>query len=264
MEIRDFAESVLLSQSLDRKLQPPPRSISDDAPGLSVRHGRPGRPHGLRFARRRTAPAMPRGESLRSARQRAIAHHIMANHELQALEVMAWTLCVFTDGPPDLRRGIVEVMIEEQRHVRIHVERAGNLGIAFGSLPVNSYIWSKAMRFQNLLDYLAGIALFFEASNLDHTLEFAAEFAAAGDSRSAAAMETIHRDEIGHVRFGIEWLRQLKEAGCSDWEAYAAHLEWPLRPSKARGNVFQIEARRQAMLANDFIRRIETSGETAD
>ena len=75
-------------------------------------------------------------------------------------------------------------------------------------------------------------------------------------------METIHRDEIGHVRFGIEWLRQLKGADCTEWDAYTAHLEWPLRPEKSRGSVFQVDARRQASLSDDFIRRIETSGDS--
>ena len=83
-------------------------------------------------------------------------------------------------------------MEEEQRHTRMHVERARRLGLEFGDVPVNCYIWKKAMEFQSPLDYLAGLPLVFEARNLDHTLEFADEFDAAGDSRSAALMRQIH------------------------------------------------------------------------
>ena len=38
------------------------------------------------------APKLPSAQSLREAPKRGLAHHILANHELQALEVMAWTL----------------------------------------------------------------------------------------------------------------------------------------------------------------------------
>jgi uncharacterized ferritin-like protein (DUF455 family) len=153
---------------------------------------------------------------------------------------------------------MVWIMQDEQRHTRMHVERARKLGLEFGDLPVNSYIWNKSMEFQSPLDYLAGLPLVFEARNLDHTLEFATEFDAVGDARSAVLMRTIHDDEIRHVAFGIEWLRRLKPAEQSDWDAFAAHLHWPLRPEKARGDVFQSAARRAAGLSDEFITRIQS------
>lgn len=88
------------------------------------------------------------------------------------------------------------------------MSNARTLGLEFGDLPVNCYIWKKAMEFANVLDYLAGLPLVFEGRNLDHSLEFATAFAEAGDERSATLMRTVHRDEIEHVRFGIEWLRR--------------------------------------------------------
>jgi uncharacterized ferritin-like protein (DUF455 family) len=261
MELRAFAERVLLTPSLESKLAVPEGALTDNAPGPAVRHPLPARPENLQLAAPRRSPTMPRGEALRDERKRALAHHVMANHELQALEVMAWVLCAFPDAPAEFRSGLAWVMQEEQRHTRMHVERARKLGLEFGVVPVNCYIWKKAMEFQSPLDYLAGLPLVFEARNLDHTLEFAAEFEAAGDLRSAALMRTIHDDEIRHVAFGIEWLRRLKPAEQSDWEAFAAHLHWPLRPSKARGDAFQHEARRAAGLTEEFIARLECAPE---
>lgn len=263
MEIRSFADRVLLTPDLDIKLQPPESELTDDHPGPAVRHENPARPAQLQFAPPRSAPAMPRGESLRNQSRRAIAHHVMANHELQALEVMAWTVCAFPEAPAEFRRGLAWIMQEEQRHTRMHVERARKLGLEFGNLPVNSYIWKKAMEFQSPLDYLACLPLLFEARNLDHTLEFAAEFEAVGDARSATLMRTIHDDEIRHVAFGIEWLRRLKPDDQSDWDAFAAHLHWPLRPSKARGDAFQLEARRAAGLSEEFISRVQSEPDDA-
>jgi uncharacterized ferritin-like protein (DUF455 family) len=217
----------------------------------------PTRPAILQFAARRKAPAMPRPGAFTLARNRAIAHHIMANHELQAAEVMAWVLCAFPDAPAEFRSGLARIMSDEQRHTKMHIERLESLGLNFGELPVNSYIWKKALEFESVLDYLAGLPLVFEGRNLDHTLEFAGYFENAGDERGAAVMRAIHRDEIQHVAFGMHWLRALKPAGQSDWDAFCAHLKWPLRASKARGESFQRDARRAAGMNEEFIDRLE-------
>ena len=86
-------------------------------------------------------------------------------------------------------------------------------------------------------------------------------FEAVGDERSAALMRVIHRDEIEHVAFGMEWLKKLKPAGQSDWDAFCNHLQWPLRPVKAKGDIFQVEARRQAGLSDDFIEKLQLAEE---
>lgn len=258
MELAAFARRILTADTLEDKLRPADGDFTDAAPGPPERIGRPGRPPNLQFAARRQAPPMPRGPALADPHRRGIAHHIMANHELQAVEVMAWTLLAFPDVPPDFRLGVAAIIGDEQRHTRMHVERARALGVEFGDYPVNSYIWQKSMEFRSPLEYLAGLPLLFEARNLDHTLEFAAEFEAAGDPRSAALMRTIHRDEIRHVAFGIEWLRQLKAPDVSDWDAFAAHLHWPLRPGKARGRTFDRPSREAAGLPADFINRLAT------
>jgi uncharacterized ferritin-like protein (DUF455 family) len=122
---------------------------------------------------------------------------------------------------------------------------------------VNCYIWEKALSFASVLDYLAGFPLTFEGRNLDHTLDFEEHFRAVGDENSAAVMRRIHRDEIEHVRFGLEWLRKLKPPEQSDWEAYQSHLHWPLRPAKSKGDTFHREPRRQAGMSAEFIARLE-------
>ena len=258
MEVRAFAEHILLSESLDEKLQRVDGPFTDDSPGEPLAVDEPGRPANLKFAPRRTAPAMPKPGAFNDPERRAIAHHIMANHELQALEVMALMLCKFPDAPQEFRLGLTDIMKDEQRHSRMHIERCSAFDVEFGQLPVNCYIWKKALSFESILDFAAGISLTFEGRNLDHTLEFADYFSTAGDERSAAVMRTVHRDEIEHVAFGLEWLRKLKDPGQSDWDAYCQHLHWPLRPAKARGDCFQYEARRQAGMSDEFIKKLSS------
>ncbi len=127
---------------------------------------------------------------------------------------------------------------------------------------MNCYIWKKSLQFESVLDYLAGLPLTFEGRNLDHTLEFEDYFEQAGAPRSAAIMKAIHHDEIQHVAFGIEWLNKLKPADQSEWDAYVAHLHWPLRPDKSIGDTFNTEPRRAAGMSPEFIDRLRREFET--
>lgn len=257
LELREFAESVLLQPELAIKLLPPPGELTDAEPGSARRITLPARPQNLRFAARRTAPAMPKAAALTDPARRAVAHHIMANHELQALEVMAMVLLAFPDTPPDFRAGMARIMLDEQRHTRMHIQRCAELGIEFGHFPVNGWIWNKAQDYRTPMEYVAGLPLVFEGANLDHTAEFESYFVTAGDRRSAAIMRAIHKDEIRHVEFGMTWLRRWKRPEQSDWDAWQSSLRWPIRPTKARGDLFQRDARRAAGLSEEFIARLE-------
>jgi uncharacterized ferritin-like protein (DUF455 family) len=261
MEFHDFARRILESPSIEAKLVPLGTSGSDSAPGFPERPALPARPPELVFCGRRESPPMPRPEMFVDPRRRGIAHHIMANHELQALEVMAFVVLAFPEAPSEFRRGLVRIMADEQRHTRLHIDRLRELGMRFGEIPVNGYFWNKAQQFRSLLDYLAGLPLTFEGCNLDHTLEFETWFSQAGDERSVGVMRAIHRDEIQHVAFGWNWLRILKPPELSDWEAYTAHLQWPLRPEKSRGRTFHRDPRLAAGMSAEFIAKLEALGE---
>lgn len=259
MELREFAEQVLKSPTCMEKIQPVRESLTDQNPGLAEKLTLPAREEKLTFGARRTAPPMPAIPRFSEPAQRAIAHHIMANHELQALEVMAWVLLAFPEAPTEFRLGLAEVMKDEQRHTRMHMERCKALGIEFGSLPVNSYIWRQAMTFTSVMDYLAGLPLTFEGCNLDHSLELEDVFQSVGDLKSAAIMRRIHEDEIEHVRFGLEWLRRLKPPTMTDWEAYETHLHFPMRPAKSVGHQLNEAARYRTGMDEEFVSRLKAS-----
>ncbi len=257
MEIREFAERILLSPDLTAKLQAPIEQITDERPGSAQRVAFPDRADSLRIYRATGGTKMPKATALADPSQRGIAHHIMANHELQALEVMAWTLLAFPDAPSSFRAELIRIMIDEQRHTRMHIRRLESHGWSFGDLPVNGHVWHRARSAESLLDYLACLPLTFEGGNLDHSLQFAQLFHQAGDTKSRDVMRTIHEDEIEHVAFGLKWFRQLKPSDLSDWDAYIQHIHWPLSAYAAKGKIFQRTARAKAGMSPDFIDRIE-------
>ena len=78
------------------------------------------------------------------------------------------------------------------------------------------------------------------------------------DTKGAAIMRAIHKDEIRHVEFGLHWLRELKDPALSDFEAWQTALHWPIRPRHAKGDQFQHTARREAGMDEDFIQQLLT------
>lgn len=259
MEIRAFAEMILYSTEVEEKLRRPGDAWTDDRPGQAERVHEPARTDPLRFGPKKHGARMPHLSSFADPKFRAIAHHIMANHELQALEAMAATLLAYPDAPTDFRRQMVDIMIDEQRHTMMHMRRLRALGLDFGELPVNGHVWLRTRQSRCVLDYLACLPLTFENGNLDHSLEFAQAFQQAGDAKGREVMRAIHVDEIDHVAFGLRWLRSLKPADWSDWEAYCRHLHWPMSPFRGKGKLFAESARRQAGMDEEFIRQLESA-----
>ena len=257
MEVRDFALAVVTTEDLVRKLGAPPAGLTDEAPGPPLRIEPPGRPPGLWFQRRIEVPSI---EGMPDPAQRPRILHALANHELQAAELFAWALLAFPDAPKEFRQGLLRILADEQRHTRMYIARVEDAGARFGDYPVNGYFWSKIESITTPLRFLCAMSLTFENANLDHTLEYEEAARRAGDAKTAAVIERVHRDEIEHVRFGWTWLQIFKQEDDSAWEAYRANLTWPLRPAKARGRTFHREPREAAGLDAELIRRLEEEG----
>ena len=108
MELRELAERILLTESIAEKLDPTPSEVSDQVPGPVRRMELPEPARRTCASRHGGRPPPCRGPgALRDAKKRGVAHHILANHELQALEVMAFVLLAFPAAPAEFRRGLV-------------------------------------------------------------------------------------------------------------------------------------------------------------
>lgn len=264
MEIRHFALRIVQTNILDEKLFPAPADISDNAPGPALRLTEPGRPDNLSIhpagGRKVKVPPL---EGMADISQRRRILHALANHELQAVELFAWALLAFPDAPADFRRGLLRILGEEQRHVKMYTACLERHGGSLGDHAVTGYFWNKVEHIQSPLHFISAMSLTFENANLDHTVDYAAAARAAGDEKTALVVEKVQQDEIGHVRFGWEWLQVFKQERTA-WDAFRESLTWPLRPLKARGRLFNREARRHAGMDDDFIDRIEASTAEAE
>ncbi len=258
MEIREFAERVLFSTSLEEKLKPV-RDLTDEEPGIALgTPGEPGRPIDLRLRKDGVRLQFPGVTRLMDDEQRGILLHFFANHELLATELMTLVLLKFPEAPSSFRRGIVRTLAEEQLHTKWYLERIRDCGLKFGDFPLNRFFWDAIAPMETPLDYVTRLSLTFEQANLDFSRYYAALMREAGDERTAKILSRIHDDEITHVRYGLKWFRRWKREVESDWEAFRKQLRFPLSPARAKSTmIFDAGSRRKAGLDDDFIQELE-------
>jgi uncharacterized ferritin-like protein (DUF455 family) len=187
---------------------------------------------------------------------RARCLHVFANHELMALEMMAWALLAFPEADKTFRRGLANILLDEQHHFRLYSERLTAMGVRFGDLPVNDHFWRAAHYISSPLDWVCTMHLTFEQSNLDHAPYYGRLFREVGDQASADLMQTIFDDEIRHVRFGSRWLKHYQPEDSTLFDAYVAHCTTGNPPIRAMGPEFQEQARLDAGLNEDFLRSL--------
>lgn len=255
MEIRAFAEAVLLSDDLDLKLAAP-ASFTDERPGVAIDCPEsPGRPPGLSLRSDKPVPPSPTLKGLEDPRMRGLALHSFAHHELQALELMALALLRFPDAPTPFRRGLVKILTDEQRHFRLYQERAEYWGVGMGEVGMGHFFWDTVATLNTPADFLAALSLTYEQANLDFAVYWAKAFEAVDDVESARVLTEVYEDEISHVHHGVAWFKRLNGSG--DFDAYAKRLIFPLSPGRGKGPIFNREGRRRAGMSASFVDEME-------
>ena len=181
---------------------------------------------------------MPRRRGAGCLAHRIALLHAVAHIELNAID-LAWDLIV-RFASPDLPRAFyddwVTVAAEEAAHHALVSARLEALGAAYGDLPAHDGLWQAAQATaHDLLARLAIVPLVLEARGLDVTPEMIEKLRRQDDQASVAALETIYREEIGHVAAGERWFRfECARRGREPIATYralvAAHHKGGLKP----------------------------------
>jgi uncharacterized ferritin-like protein (DUF455 family) len=255
MNIRELAERVLFGATLADKLVDLSDAHDEDRGASITTPDAPGRPKGLEVggASTRAKVAFPKLHELDREDKRGQVFHFFANHELLALELMALALLKFPDAPVGFRRGIVQTMADEQRHMQLYVDYMNRWGVELGHIPVNGYFWRCCAAMQSPLDYVTQMSMTLEQANLDYCLHYADAFRTIGDTDGAAALDEVCADEIGHVKHGVTWFDRLRPPGEDQFAAYARMLTPPLTVTRGKGLGFNEDARRKAGFDESFI-----------
>jgi uncharacterized ferritin-like protein (DUF455 family) len=205
----------------------------DDLPG------RPERPELVE-------PSSLKRRGMQSDAGRAVLLHALAHIEFNAINLALDAIWRFASMPPGFYLDWLKVAAEEAHHFSLLSARLGEFGHVYGDFPAHDGLWEMAQRTRG--DVLARMALVprtLEARGLDASPPIRKRLAQAGDHASAAILDVILRDEIGHVLIGNRWFRFLcTRAGVDPHPTYA-HLAEQYHAPKLRGP-FNFEARRDA------------------
>jgi len=173
--------------------------------GRAAPRDRPKRPAKPELLRPREMPK--RGKAQSEAGRIALLH-ALAHIELNAIDLAADILVRFPDAgmPMDFYNDWLTVLDEEAKHFLLLSARLGDFGAAYGDLPAHDGLWQAAQdTADDLLARLAIVPLVLEARGLDVTPRMINSLRTAKDEESAAVLETIYCDEIGHVAIGRKW-----------------------------------------------------------
>ncbi|KOQ52427.1 hypothetical protein ABW38_07230, partial [Achromobacter xylosoxidans] len=221
--------------------------IGDQAPLDCARHyvahvALPGRPAVPVLV----SPSEVPQRSMATLEGRAALLHALAHIEFNAVNLALDILWRFAGMPDAFYRDWLRVAREEATHFELLNQRLADLGYAYGDFPGHDGLWEMAERTRDdLLARLALVPRTLEARGLDASPLIRNKLAGAGDARSAAIVDIILRDEIGHVAIGNHWYKLLCARQGREPVACYAELASRYNAPRLRGP-FNLAARRAA------------------
>ncbi|MGR9085759.1 MAG: ferritin-like domain-containing protein [Gammaproteobacteria bacterium] len=136
--------------------------------------------------------------------------HAIAHVEFVAI-YLAWDLLYRFRGMPEpFYRDWLRVADEEARHFAMIRGHLRSMGVEYGDLPAHRGLWEHAIdTADHLPARLAMVPRCMEARGLDVTPPLIEKFRQLDDTPSAAILERILADEVGHVELGSYWFRRV-------------------------------------------------------
>jgi uncharacterized ferritin-like protein (DUF455 family) len=147
-------------------------------------------------------------KGLKSQESRAQLLHSIAHIEYSAIDLALDACYRFEHMPESFYEEWLLVALEEVRHFRMLEGLLMQLGYSYGDFAVHSYLFDISMKTPSLLERMAAVPRYLEASGLDANpliieklKRFDDEFA----KKIVEALKVILDEEIDHVRKGDRW-----------------------------------------------------------
>jgi uncharacterized ferritin-like protein (DUF455 family) len=246
--VADAVAAVLAEPEVERKLALAEALCRDGLRlGVAPRferaaRARPARPSGSVVT---GSLGTPRRRDLADPRGRRALIHSVAHIELSAVELALLAVADFPGQEAAYYADMLRIAAEECLHARLARARLRELGGELFEEPVHLGLYETAVRFDSLVSRLAIVPRVLEAKGLDVSAPLRAQLRRAGDEASAALLDRIYRDEVGHVALGTRWFRIVCAREGRDADATFLELAAPLLPRRG-GRPLDEEGRRAA------------------
>ena len=215
--------------------------------------GRPERPRLVQVLQvPKRSPFTPEG--------RAALIHAICHIEFNAINLALDAVWRFEGMPRSYYLDWMLVAAEEARHFRLLRDHLRTQGHDYGDFPAHQGLWTMCEKTRH--DIVARMALVprtMEARGLDATPQIQAKLRQVGTPDALAAvgiLDTILRDEVGHVAIGNHWYRWLCEREGLDPENHYSVLVQQYEAPRLRPP-FNEAARRRAGFTDNELRWLQ-------
>ena len=230
MGVLDNAREVLLTSNPREKAQRARQmrldwlasgNIGSPPSDLPEQPARPSKPllvSPMDVPRRRLGSKQGRGAML----------HAVAHIELNAIDLAADMIARFSHHPSLAKEDVSDfisdwssVCDDEARHFILLDDRLNALDVRYGDHPAHNGLWEAAQTTRhNFPARIAVAPLVLEARGLDVTPGMILRLKSVADMESAAILEVIYKEEIGHVSIGARWFKYLAAQQDKTAESY--------------------------------------------
>jgi len=267
LDVFEYAKCCIDAAGVEEKLRLTRRCARDwreghcimtatAGPEPIVEPGRPSRPQLVH-------PSGVKPRKLATRQGRASFLHALAHIEFNAIN-LAWDAVYrFRGMPAEYYTDWIRVANEEAHHFSLLNKRLEDLDQAYGDFPAHDGLWHMArVTAHDILVRMALVPRVLEARGLDVTPAMIVRLQQAGDAESAVVLETILRDEIGHVQAGTRWFQYVcRQRGLDPLETFRSLLA-EYAPGRIRAP-FNAGARQQAGFGSDEMALLEELARSA-
>jgi len=127
--------------------------------------------------------------------------------ELQALEGAARSLWDFPDAPWEFKMNMARQCWDEARHIQIFEKLLCHLGGEVGMFPESTFLFECACSDDPAMR-VAGVNRGLEGLACDVFRDMIRYAEKTGDEKMKQAVDYVLADELTHVRFGSEWVKE--------------------------------------------------------
>jgi len=137
--------------------------------------------------------------------------------ELQALEGAGRSLWDFPDAPWEFKMNMARQCWDEARHVQIYEKLLTHVGGYVGMFPESTFLFECACSDDPALR-VAGVNRGLEGLACDVFRDMIRYAEATGDETMRQAVDYVLADELTHVRFGSEWVKEFTKDDPERWK----------------------------------------------
>jgi uncharacterized ferritin-like protein (DUF455 family) len=206
-----------------------------------------------------SALKVPRRRSLATDEDKAILLHAIAHIEYSAIDLALDAAYRFKDLPKEFYDDWLEVAEDEIRHFLMLEELLDSLGYKYGDFGVHSFLFDTSMATQKLVDRMACIPRYLEASGLDanpQIIKRVQKLDSAFATELIKSLYIILDEEIDHVKKGDYWFKYACKLEGIDPSTFYKIVEKYLPGASKKKAFVNVEFRQKAGYSCDEIKVI--------